>query len=74
MGLDPRPKSMSTVCANHGGKLRRAAAACGRSGSGAEWLSVPMRIGGGGGAFYVANGQLKGPLAVEEPQGAKIRY
>ena len=28
----------------------------------------------GEGPFYVACGQLKGPLAAEEPQGAKIRY
>ena len=41
---------------------------------------MPMRMGGWGGgggggrAFYVACGQLKGPLAAEEPQGAKIRY
>ena len=33
-----------------------------------------MRGGGGGGAFYGAFGQLKGPMAAEEPQGAKIHY
>ena len=30
--------------------------------------------GGGGGDFYGACGQLKGPLEAEESQGAKIRY
>ena len=57
------------------------AQARGRGSLGAGWLSVAMRIVGGGGggggggvAFYVACGQLKGPLAAEESQGAKIRY
>ena len=91
-GLNPRPESMPSAAANHGGKLRRAAVACGRSlrqerlrcavgeakargrgSSGAGWLSVPMRIGGGGGGGG-AFGQLKGPLAGEEPQETKIRY
>ena len=62
MGLNPGPESMPSAGANHDGKPRRTVGACSRGGScerqgqlmcaaGAaqvrEWLSVPMRIGGG---------------------------
>ena len=72
------------------GAVGCAVGACGRGGSGVRqrqlrlgsdarqeqlrcrMLSVPMRIGGG--AFYVACGQLKGPQAAEEEKWVKIRY
>ena len=71
-----RAAGAAQVCGRSGSGARqghavREAQARGRGSSGAGWMSVPMRIGGD---FYVACGQLKGPMAVEESQGAKIRY
>ena len=45
-GLNPGPKSMPSAGANHGGKLKRAAAACGRSGSSARQGTTPVCAGG----------------------------
>ena len=55
-GLNPGPELMPSVGANHGGNLRRAAGAAevrGKVSSGAEWLSVPMRIEGGRGWLFM---------------------
>ena len=40
-GLNPGPESMPSAGANHGGKIRGVAAACGRSGSGARQGTAP---------------------------------
>ena len=88
-GLNLGPESMPSAGANHDGKLRRAAIACGRSVQqgrirraagaanvcGRSISSARMVVGAyeNRGGILCCFEQLKGPLAAEEPQGAKIR-
>ena len=65
---------MAEIAPACGGERYRACAGVTQAYAAGELCSRVANKEWGGGAFCSACGQLKGPLEVEESQGAKIRY